>query len=133
MILYHFTALHHHESIYRDGYLRTTESNIGSPVALLPPHGEHYGPDVVWLTDQPDPTPVDIAVDGALLDKMQVRFAVRLEDAERWSDFAEHHGIHPEWRRILEDGRRPETWWVVTRPVRLTEVTAIAVTIGGKQ
>lgn len=50
MKLYHFTTRDHHwPRIEAAGYLKVTESNISD-------RRPHAGPDVVWLTDDPEPS-----------------------------------------------------------------------------
>ena len=128
MIWYHYTSTERLVMIRSTGIIRTTESNIGSGRSDWPPFGSHVGPDVVWLTDEPEPDSQALAlttIDGS--DKTEVRITVSLADDEVmwWPDFAKQHGIHRQWRRALELGRDPQSWWVVERAIALCEVVAI--------
>lgn len=120
-LMYHFTSPERLELIRLSGFIRTTESNIGSPNPAWVPYGEHVGPDVVWLTDVPRPRAKAIALDVTLdgTDKTAVRITVDVdaEDLTWWPDFRRRHGIHREWRRHLERGRDPDSWWVVEHPI----------------
>jgi hypothetical protein len=49
MKLYHFTSPYHLPAILDADRLTVTESNISNT-------REHKGPDVVWLTDDPEPS-----------------------------------------------------------------------------
>lgn len=120
MILYHFTSPERLAMIQLDGILRTGESNV-SPIP-------HSGPDVVWLTDVPEPNTTALAiatVDGT--DKTAVHITVDVDDAVWWPDFAVRHHVDRRWRRALERNRDPESWWVVERPIALRETVAVEV------
>jgi hypothetical protein len=129
MILYHFTSVERIPLIQAAGFLRVTESNIGSGRPDWPPYGEHAGPDVVWLTNEPEPDKVGLGVgtvDGS--DETLVRITVDIADGDVmwWPDFRTLHGIHPRWRRALEKGRNPDSWWVVSRNIVASEFVAVA-------
>ncbi len=124
MNLYHFTSLMHWPLIINDGFLRRTESNIGSGNPRLKPYGEHVGPDVVWLTDLSDPTPQSCGLVG-IRDKTRLRITVKISDAKKWPDFAAAHGINKRWYRLLGRGGRPQCWWVVERIIPQTDWIAV--------
>jgi len=129
VILYHFTSPERLARIQGAGVLRTTESNIGSGHPDWRPYGEHIGPDVVWLTDDQSPDgralALDLQIDGT--DKMAVRITVDVDEADVWwwPDFALHHGAHRKWRRLLGQGRAPESWWVHPAPIPVASFLAV--------
>jgi hypothetical protein len=135
VILYHFTDMDSWADIYREGVIQTTESNIGDPT-----QGPHFGPRVVWLTNMETPDAVALGLDyppairrmlradghvGPFPDKREMRFTVELEDAEPWATFSARHGMNRKWRRTFERGKRPDTWFVVARPIPMSEVSAM--------
>lgn len=145
MRLYHYTTPLHLERIASDLFLKVTESNIGGPRDKgIEPCGEHVGPDVVWLTDHDGTkTNRDTLRAGCVLssgplsviavDKTVVRFTVDVPDEEvtRWSDFADEHGMHKRWRKIIEKWpAKPNWWYVVERPIGLDEWVEVCPTFG---
>ena len=146
--LYHFTNVHHWDSIQADGQINVTESNVGSISPWLPPYGEHVGPDVVWLTDttssrglalEPplhvyEPHERDAATafcqaEGTF-DKKAVRLTVELPEDEchQWRRWVKRYDMNPEWKRIFQSGREPYRWWVIERPILLSEIVDVLVT-----
>jgi len=124
--LYHFTSPERLRLIYAAGAIHVTESNIGSPRPDWPPFGEHVGPFVVWLTDLEEVgagrgAGLDASLDGT--DKTTVRITVEVPDLDVtwWPDFRQAHGMNRQWRRALEKGRDPESWFVVERPISRNE------------
>jgi hypothetical protein len=126
MILYHYTSLVHLELIKQDGIIKTTESNIGSPSPLWKPYGNNIGPQVVWLTDQPE-VKTGHGLDSNVVNKFQVRLKFDLPDAIRWVEFANQHGINKKWYRILDKtgNYTARHWYVLTRPIQLFEIQEI--------
>jgi hypothetical protein len=131
--LFHYTSVCHRERIEQSGVLRTTESNLSRT-------RPHAGPDVLWLTDDPAPTEQGHGLSSSYapadglgqqesfpLSKTAVRFVVDLpaDEVHPWLDWSRERGITKRWARDLEDGRLPETWWVIARPVRSAEWTAV--------
>ena len=137
--LFHFTSTHHWPLIVAAGILTTTESNVGSPRADWPPSGPDVAPRVVWLTDAPhlparrhgltlSPKVMrELGVSG-MVDKSAVRIEVAVDDAIWWPDFADEHGMNPRWRRAIEEGHAPETWWVVPREILMSEFVDVQFT-----
>lgn len=137
MRLYHFTSPERLTMIRLEGEIRVTESNIGSPHPDWPPCGEHVGPDVVWLTDVDTiGNGAGLALDGSLdgTDKTAVRIEVDVPDADVtwWPDFARAHGMHRNWRRVIERGRDPESWFVVARAIPRREWVKVDAPGGGE-
>ncbi len=122
MILYHFTSTVHLPLINAAGALTTTESNLS-------PTREHAGPDVVWLTSDPEPDAEGHALAGSCVDKTAVRITVDVPDAEVWGwlPWSRGHRIPKKWARHLERGRRPATWYVMERPIPRAEWVAVDV------
>lgn len=122
MDLYHFTSPERLALILADGMIRTTENNLRPP-------GDGVGPAVVWLTDEPEPEPAAVGLDGMAdgTDKTAVRLTVRVAESEViwWPDFANEYAMPRAWRRALERERDPESWWVLPRTIGMTEVVAI--------
>lgn len=117
MILYHFTSPDHLPLIFRSGLLKPTESNLSMNRA-------HAGPDVVWLTSDPEPGYMEWT-EGSINDKSRIRFTVELprRAAQPWSDWAARLGMKPEWKRALinSGGKGWRRWHVVQRPVLASE------------
>lgn len=131
---YHFTSTAHLPWILRDGFLKTVESNVGSPLASMPPTGQHVGPDVVWLLGAPE-LQHDHGLGGNPHDKTQVRFTVRTR-AARWSTWEPGLRMHPEWRRamIMRGGGvgASKMWYVTPRVVHRAEWLALDVRQDGE-
>ncbi|MCU1698257.1 MAG: hypothetical protein JWR34_4320 [Mycobacterium sp.] len=114
-LLYHYTSIERWRLIADAGRLKTTESNLSLG-------RQHVGPDVVWLTTDPDCQHghgLQITLDGT--DKTRVRIAVELRnrDVHKWGEWAHRHGMDPKWRRNMieaADGGAG-TWRVVEKPV----------------
>jgi hypothetical protein len=132
MKLYHYTSQHHLPYILRDGHLKVTESNIGSPLPTMEPSGMRVGPDVVWFSTHGAPDANDLGLVSTSVDKTKVRFTVNVKDAEPWCSFADRHEINPEWRDIIEEGRAPKSWYVVERNVLRSEWLYVQVKIGNR-
>lgn len=114
-MFYHFTSEAHLPLILAAGFLRTTESNVGSPTPVWPPFGNHIGPDVLWLLDVPE-VRFDHGLSGSVLNKDAVRFTVRA-DAVRWLNWQPRFDMHPEWHsNLLRAGGGPKAarHWYVT-------------------
>ena len=123
MHLYHFTTRLHLSAITKSGFLKVTESNVGSGSPLMPPTGQHVGPDVVWLTSSVSGD--GCGLDGGLSDKTELRFVVEVPDAVRWVDWAPAAQMHPRWRRALSRGQDVSSWYVVERPIPMSEWVSI--------
>ena len=135
-VLYHFTGTHHLASILRDGCLRPSESNVGTPrpppgMDRLPPVGEHLGPDVVWMLDTPEithPHGLVNALTGTA--KTRVRFTVDV-DATRWTSWPPARRMNPQWRAamIRTGGGKvaAKHWWVTQRPVPASAWLAVDI------
>jgi hypothetical protein len=113
--LYHYTSIERWQLIAAHGRLNTTESNLSFRRA-------HAGPDVVWLTTDPECRHghgLLSTLDGT--DKTRVRVAVELpnRDVHKWRQWADARGIHPIWRsRLIESSRGgASTWRLVTKPI----------------
>lgn len=133
--LYHYTCLEHLPKILEMGFLKTTESNISI-------ERHQAGPDVVWLTSDPDckhghgignndayaaenarrfgidPTPEMMQ----RWDKTRVRFTVRLPNAHvhKWMEWSQKKfQMDPLWRKafIKAANGGVNTWRVVEHPI----------------
>ena len=82
---------------------------------------EHAGPDVVWLTRNPEAV-VQTWKKGSAVDKTEIRFAVDVpgREAHRWRDWSASRGIDPNWARYLAMPGSG-SWYVVERPVPMSE------------
>ncbi|CAN5150780.1 hypothetical protein BH09ACT8_BH09ACT8_59190 [soil metagenome] len=113
--LHHYTSIERWRLIEEAGLLRRTESNMS---ATKP----HAGPDVVWLTTDPD-----FAHDHGLLgseeldgtDKTRIRVTVELvnRDVHKWHEWAARHGIDGDWMRTLASVGGSGTWRVTEKPI----------------
>ncbi len=116
MILYHFTCREHLDRILADGYLKVTESNISK-------RREHAGPDVVWLTTNPDASAHGHGLAGSAADKTAIRFTVELDkhDVRKWREWAARQGIDRAWMQGLASAGGSGTWRVTERPVQASQ------------
>lgn len=125
--LYHFTALSWTPSIFEQGFIDVTESNISRSRA-------HAGPDVVWLTaDDVAPDAFALGLDGSAFDKTQIRFTVFVP-AYPWAEWASSKGVGPsnQFRRSLSEGRRWRKWYVLERPILRDEWIEVLDTRTGR-
>jgi hypothetical protein len=120
--LYHYTSIERWELIKASGLLNLTESNL----SLQRPHA---GPDVVWLTTDPDCQHAHGlygTLDGT--DKTQVRITVELNnrDVYKWHEWADRHRIDPATKTALIAAARDDggdrssgsgTWRVTEKPI----------------
>lgn len=91
----------------------------------------------MWLTDVDTiGNGAGLALDGSLdgTDKTAVRIEVDVPDADVtwWPDFARAHGMHRNWRRVIERGRDPESWFVVARAIPRREWVKVDAPGGGE-
>lgn len=119
--LYHFTALAHLAKIRADGRLTVTESNVSK-------RREHAGPDVVWLTSNPEPSAHKWGA-GSSVDKTEVRITVDLPKREvhRWHEWARRWAIEPKMMRALTATGGSGSWRVIERPIPDCEWVAVDV------
>ena len=111
--LYHYTCIEHLPTILAAGYLKTSESNIS-------PRVPHAGPDVAWLTTQPDPTlGHGLNAGQTVVDKTRIRFTVQVPKraVTPWRLWATMQGIDPTWMRALAQAGGSGTWRVTPRPI----------------
>jgi hypothetical protein len=116
--LFHWTAptTSHLGAILHDRAIWPSESN-------LRPDGS--GPPVVWLTTNSEPG--HQWSDGSPL-KNAARMSIKVGDAKPWSQWAIEHGINPTWSDALgRAGGDPDAWWVLERPVRPWDITALEI------
>lgn len=126
-------------------------SNATEAKAAAKQYRSHWtsatAPKVVWLTDNPvvDPTylgmidtsgaaprPVPAHMIPAEFDKRRVRITIEVPDAEAragwWPHWARKMGIREAWYRHLAEGHRsPKEWFVVVRPIAMSEFVAIDI------
>lgn len=123
MKLYHFTSNVHWPSIEAEGMIRPSESNVGSPVPNLPPYGERFAGDVVWLVDTPT-LEFDHGLGGSFLDKTTTRLTVELPDqfVQRWLEWAPVRSMNPTWFDAFVERAggmsAAEHWWVFPSELR---------------
>lgn len=130
--LYHYTCLAHLPKILVSGFLKTTESNVSL-------ERDHAGPDVVWLTTDPDckhghgigenaayvlDVNPGIQADDEIMaqwDKTRVRFTVRLPNSHvhKWAEWSQKFQMDPHWRKcfIKAANGGHGTWRVVEHPI----------------
>ena len=124
--LYHYTTELHLPLIAAAGFLRTTESNIGSPLPEVEPSGEHYGPDVVWLTDSDEIDGLGLNTTIALgLGLVRFVVAVPRDEVHHWPTWRQQFAMNDTWRASLELDQHPESWWLIERPVPRREWVTI--------
>lgn len=131
---YHFTSEVHLRKILQLGKILPGESNVGSPSDAMEPHGDHLGPDVVWLLDEPErPVPKrgdprNHGLFGHVVDKTVIRITVDVK-AIPWTSWAAGEHMNPLWRTMFiqagggEDAARH--WYVVPAPIRSLRWVAI--------
>jgi len=126
-IMYHYTSGHHLPLIYSDEKLKTTESNIGSPVPAWEPCGVRLGPDAVWVTDVDDARACPLGLAGSYFDKTEVRFTLELGDEQvlPWIPWALNQGAHPDWLARLAESCDPDRTFVVTQSIPIHQWVAI--------
>lgn len=117
-LVYHYTSIERWRLIEQAGRIKTTESNISL-------HTAHAGPDVVWLTTDPDCAEghgIAKTLDGT--DKTRVQIAVQLpaRDVHKWRDWATRRGMDQDWMRTFVSvaGGGAGTWRVTEKPIMFT-------------
>lgn len=103
MRLYHYTCRDSATLIDRDGHLLPMpQVQLGGPVRL------------VWLTDLavPDRDALGLTSHTLSCDRTECQYTVDCPRPIPWSDWADLHGVHWQTRRELEQGRKPQHWYV---------------------
>lgn len=117
--LYHYTSIERWDTIRDSGYLKLVESNISFT-------REHVGPDVVWLTTDPNfeyqhGLGLGHSLDGT--DKSRIRITVELPNnlVFKWRDWAARRGSADETMGglIESSGGGAGTWRVTERRIGL--------------
>jgi hypothetical protein len=96
-------------------------------------YGDHVGPDVVWLTDDPTPLQHWQTIDDQphlpyMFRKNVVLITVEVpdEDAHRWDEWAHEKGILQFWYDALDgDTGNSKHWYVVPRRIPKDEWVSI--------
>lgn len=90
---------------------------------FLQPNGAAlFGMALVWLTDLAVPDREGLGLTSHILrcDRLEHQYIadVEAEQVERWidSDIRRTLSAEPDFHEF-EDGRRPDTWWIATRPI----------------
>ena len=124
--LCHYTTELHLPLILAAGFLKVTESNIGSPVPGLEPTGAHYAPDVVWLSDSDEVAGLGLNTTIALgLGLFRFVVAVPDDEIHHWPTWRQQFDMNDAWRASFELDQRPESWWLAERPISRREWVAI--------
>lgn len=115
-VLYHYTSGWAIESIWQQGLLRLTESNLSA--------GADRTQKVVWLTEDDNPNKQEWAggIGGGPMFKTQYRITVdpsRVRGLHRWAEWSRTNGIEEWWYDALDKsgGGGAEQWWVATEEV----------------
>ena len=117
-VLYHYTARWHLQSIMRSKFLKLTESNLRADITMYKP--------VVWLTTLKDPDEQALGLNGSTVDKTELRITVRKQPHYMWwNKFSKRHKIDKEWQKLLEENRKPKTWFVSERIIPLEDILKI--------
>lgn len=118
--LYHYTTTYHLPSIFADGYLKLTESNLRPDQASQP---------VVWLTTMAEPDANGLGLSGSIKDKTEVRIHVEKDGRDKafefWKKFSRKHKINKAWAKRLESCGTSNTWWVSTEVIRFDKILLI--------
>lgn len=103
--LYHYTCEHGRRGLGTRGMLRP------NPQPVL------GGRPLIWLTDQSEPEREALGLTSRMLacDRLQFRYRVEADRAQRYLDWAARVSLPFSWRAELEaiHGVRPETWFVL--------------------
>jgi hypothetical protein len=153
--LYHWTNIKWLEMILASGAITTTESNLRGPQPGEAPKAarkrfasrwtRENEPQVVWLSNNPEvdpsylgmvdlrgPTPRMAAAHMLPPEfrKTRVRITVDVPDADAnwWPRWARKMGIREAWYQHMAEGHRsPKEWFVVARPILMSEFVAIHI------
>ncbi len=115
--VYRYTSTDHLPHILNDGFLKTVESNISFK-------RDHAGPDVVWLSINPDPQDGTLGLAGSSVDKLAVRFTVELPKrlVHKWQPWALAHGSSTQTiESLISTGGGASSWRVYERSVPSSE------------
>jgi len=128
--LWHYTSFDRLVNIKMHGKLYPSSSNLLMPKGQMRVRPSRYGTGfyeiyddtsdykpVVWLTSSECP---DSNALGLTHVKTQVRMLFKT-DAEPWSKFADENKMDKTWRKAIEKGRKPDTWFVHEGELSLDE------------
>ena len=106
-LLYHFTSRENILFIEETGEIRTTESNLSF-------RRSHAGPDVVWLSDDPDARKQPSLL-GSVMDKTAVRLTVLVPAGvvKPWTEWVtEQETAEPDASAaLIATGKSAASWW----------------------
>jgi hypothetical protein len=130
--LYHYTCLFHLQTIADAGYLKLTDANL-----TLQPMTKC----VVWLTDDANVTAETkgfYGLGGACVpyefDKSVVKLTVprKQQQYKYWNVWKKQQKHDKDWLRRLEEGRKPEKWFISETEISLSDVSRIENTKTGE-
>lgn len=108
------------------------EAVLNNAMAPTGKYGDHVGPDVVWLTDDPTPSQHWQALDAQpgmpyMFRKNIVLFTVEVpdEDLLHWPEWAREQGISEYWYDALDPDKQAEHWYCVPRRILKEEWVSI--------
>lgn len=129
--LFHYTCLHHLQTITDAGYLKLTDANLTfTPMTKT----------VVWLTDDATVTTETRRFYGLgdgcvppIADKSTVKFVIpRKSHYKYWNIWKKQQKHDNDWLKRLEEGRKPKNWFICEKEISLSDVSKIENTITGE-
>lgn len=75
---------------------------------------------VVWFTSDANARAEKHGLYGSCEDKTEFRIGLtKTDEFKSWKDFAHENNADAKWKRQIEKGRRPKTWYVHEGPIDL--------------
>jgi hypothetical protein len=131
--LLHYTNAQNALGIIRDGEIINgveKSQRRGTQRSVIQPEFDDLIDGVIWLTTLRAAKQAWQGLDF----KHHVRFAVDVDDAIAWPEFADTVGL-PDWYRTMLEypGTKPETWYITTKPITIDAWTKITLTDGERR
>lgn len=124
-VLYHYTCVEHLPSIFNNGYLKLTCSDLIAPDGTLETELRcaAFKP-VVWLTDSLSPK--HMGLDGSVFDKKAIRITVIKKDyMKRWSTWEPLKLMKRRWRDAYCKKMNWLSWYVSEEEITFSDILKI--------